>query len=114
MKYRTTKKAIKESGTTIYKIGYCNLQFLLRFNDPFAYSAGVNGWSCDYYRIGGAFDGVIISTGYDPIGHKVDYNIIKEYNEKARAINDNYNLPYEQREAKVKQLLNEFISVINK
>lgn len=38
MKYRTTKKAIRESGAIIYKIGYCDLQFLLRFNNPFAYS----------------------------------------------------------------------------
>lgn len=114
MKYRTTKKAIRESGAAVYKIGYCDLQFLLRFNNPFAYSEGVYGWSCDYYRIGGAFDGVIISTGYDPIGRKVDYTIIREYNEKARAIIDNYNLPYEQREAEVKTLLNEFIGVISK
>lgn len=56
MKYRMTKKAIRESGAIIYKIGYCDLQFLLRFNNPFAYSEGVYGWSCDYYRIGGAFD----------------------------------------------------------
>lgn len=114
MKYRTTKKAIRESGAIIYKIGYCDLQFLLRFNNPFAYSEGVYGWSCDYYRIGGAFDGVIISTGYDPIGRKVDYNIVREYNEKARTINDNYNLPYEQIEAEVKALLNEFIGIISK
>lgn len=110
MKYRTTKKEIRESGAAIYKIGYCDLQFLLRFNNPFAYSEGVYGWSCDYYEI----DGVIISTGYNPIGRKVDYSIIREYNEKARAINDNYNLPYEQREAEVKALLNEFIQQINK
>lgn len=114
MKYRTTKKAIRESGAAVYKVGYCDLQFLLRFNNPFAYSEGVYGWSCDYYRISGAFDGVIISTGYNPIGRKVDYSIVREYNEKARAINDNYNLPYEQREAEVKALLNEFIGIISK
>lgn len=113
MKYRTTKKEIRNCGSSVYKVGYCNLQFLLRFNDPFAYSEGVYGWACDYYRIGG-YDGVIISTGYDPIGRKVDYSIIREYNEKARAINDNYNLSYEQRETEVKALLNEFIQKINK
>lgn len=43
MKYRTTKKEIRNCGSSVYKVGYCNLQFLLRFNDPFAYSEGVFG-----------------------------------------------------------------------
>ena len=38
MKYKTTKKAIREMGDPVYCVGYCNLQHLLREFDPFAYS----------------------------------------------------------------------------
>lgn len=113
MKYRTTKREIRNCGATVYKVGYCNLQNLLRFNDPFAYSGGVYGWACDYYRIGGTFDGVIISTGYNPIGKIIDYNILKEYDGKAGKILANYDLPYEKQKAEVEALLNEFIQRIS-
>lgn len=112
MKYRTTKKGIRNCGSSVYKVGYCNLQFLLRFNNPFAYSEGVYGWACDYYRIGG-YDGVIISTGYSPIGKALDYSICEEYDRKARAIIENYGLTYEQQKAEVKALLDEFIQRIS-
>ena len=113
MKYRTTKKEIRNCGSSVYKVGYCNLQHLLRFNEPFAYSEGVYGWACDYYRIGG-YDGVIISTGYSPIGKAIDYSLCEEYDKKARAIIENYGLTYEQQKAEVKALLDEFVQRISK
>lgn len=105
MKLKTTKKAIRQSGQTVLKIGYCNAQFLLRFKSAFAYSARVEGWACDYYEV----NGVIISTGYDPIGKKVDYNLIREYDDQARQICGDYARSYEDQEAAVNALLDEFI-----
>ena len=43
-KYRTTKKSIKEDYTHILGTGYCNLQNLLRAEEPFAYSTRAEGW----------------------------------------------------------------------
>lgn len=108
MKYRTTKKAIRENYSRIYSIGYCNLQWLLKYLDPVAYSAGVNGWACDYYEV----DGAVISTGYSPIGRKVDYDLQREYDEKARAIACNYSLSWEEQTARVNNLLHEFMEKI--
>lgn len=105
MKLKTTKKAIRESGKTIIKIGYCNAQFLLRFQNEFAYSARAEGWACDYYEV----NGVIISTGYAPMGKQVDYNLIREYDNKARQICGDYSRSYEDQEAAVNALLYEFI-----
>ena len=81
MKYRTTRKAVKEQYKTILKIGYCNLQLLLSRVDPFAYSTRAEGWACDYYYIG---NDVVISTGYAPIGKPVSYDICREYEKKAQ------------------------------
>lgn len=105
MKYRTTKKAIREMIDPVYCVGYCNIQNLLRFIDPFAYSTRAEGWACDYYY---AYD-VIISTGYSPIGRKTDYNLCREYDQKALAIWSNYNLTFEQQQEKVEALIEEFV-----
>lgn len=82
------KASKREMGNNyrILSIGYCNAQYLLSYETPVAYSVGVYGWSCDYYDI----DGIIISTGYSPISSKnmkEDYKLIKEYEDKARALN---------------------------
>ena len=51
MKLKATKKAIRNSGYNVLKIGYCNAQNLLRHKSPFAYSERREGWACDYYQI---------------------------------------------------------------
>lgn len=86
-KYRTTKKAIREKygAKNIYSIGNCNLQFLLKYISPFAYSTRVEGWACDYYDMG---KGVIFCDGYDPIGKKIDYDMMHMFDEKAREVYD--------------------------
>lgn len=105
MKLKTTKKAIRQSGQTIIKIGYCNAQFLLRFQSEFAYSTRAEGWACDYYEV----NGVIISTGYAPIGKSIDYELIREYDNKAREICGDYSRSYEDQKAAVNALLYEFV-----
>lgn len=105
MKYKTTKKAIREMGDPVYCVGYANLQNLFRFVDPFAYSTRAEGWACDYYSVGN----VIISTGYSPIGRKTDYKLCREYDQKALVIWSNYNLTFEQQQEKVEALIEEFV-----
>jgi hypothetical protein len=86
--------------------GYCSLQFLLRYQNPIAYSAGVYGWSCDYYNV----DDVIISTGYGYINSKntfANYEMIKKYDDKARHILDNNT--HEIAKKKINKLLHSFI-----
>lgn len=85
MKLRATKQEMREGYDKILRIGYCNAQNLLNYEQPFAYSAGRYGWCCDYYDI----DGVLISTGYSPIeskGMKLDYARLREYEERAGKI----------------------------
>ena len=99
MKLKTTKKQIKENAHKIFSVGYCELDYLLKYNEPFAYSSGVYGWACDYYNI----DGTIISTGYQPIGKLIDYELVKRYNTKAREIHN---------QEDIKELLKGFIKAL--
>lgn len=105
MKLKATKKQIRENAGLILSIGYCGLQSLLNCKSPFSYSCGIYGWSCDYYDI----DGVVISTGYAPIGVTVMYDIVKNYEAMAEKIRSYYNMPYEQRVSELDKLIHDFI-----
>ena len=85
-KIRATKTEMRQNYR-ILSIGYCDLQHLLNYESPISYSAGNNGWCCDYYYV----DNVVISTGYSPLSSKnmkEDYKTIRKYDDKARNIND--------------------------
>ena len=93
-KFKATKKQF--AYETVLKVGYCQLQTLLKFENPIAYSSGFYGWSCDYYQVGSVY----ICTGYSPIGKEVNYSLIKKYENAANAV--------ETKEAMTK-LLNDFV-----
>lgn len=80
MKFRTTKKAMREYAHVLISIPYCDAWHLLRGIEPFAYNSGVYGWNCDYYET----DGVIICTGYRPHGFTAPYEITRKYEKLAK------------------------------
>lgn len=112
MKYRTTRKAIKETygNANIYEVGSGNLQYLLRFIDPFAYSTRVEGWACDYYDIG---NGIVLVDGYAPFGKKVNFDTMKLFDDKAREIWDEfYHADYELCKKLTQNLVADFRGII--
>ena len=109
MKFKTTRKNMKENYSTIIKVGYCNIAYLLQYETPIAYSAGSAGWACDYYNI----DGVIISTGYAPIGDIVpSYDTCHRYNVKAENIVLTRGMDWNDKKDIVRGYLREFIREI--
>lgn len=105
MKLKATKKQIRENFNTILSVGYCDAQYLLSSKTPFAYSEGVYGWSCDYYKIGN----ICICTGYSPIGTPVNYELLNELERKAKQIN----LSYSDKEKQLDELLKQLIESNN-
>lgn len=82
MRYKTTAKALKEGYHNIISAGYCELQGLLSYKSPVAYSSGYYGWNFDVYDI----DGVAIVTGYRGMpskNSKADYDLTREYEKRA-------------------------------
>lgn len=105
MKFRTTQKAIKENYSTIIEVGYCDLQHLLNFKTPMAYTCGGSGWYADIYDI----DGVAIVTGYRPFGNiNPDYDTCKEYDRKAEELRYK-NMDMEGMRIGLEKLITEFI-----
>ena len=105
MKYKTTRKAIV-AGTPANNLvcaGYCDLSNLLWGHGAIAYTSGVYGWNFDVYEVYGK----TICTGYRGMpGRRA--NNEAAYEEKARAISDNYDLSWEERRDKIELLLKEF------
>ena len=110
MKLQTTKKAIKNNFYTVISIGYCDAQYLLYFKDPFAYSAGINGWACDYYQI----KNTCISTGYSPIGERAPYELLNELEHKAGEIIRDSSIEHKNKAALVESLLTQLIDSVKK
>lgn len=110
MKLKTTNKQIRDNFYKVLSIGYCHAQYLLRYKQPFAYTCGVYGWNADFYKIGN----VCISTGYRPIGEKVDYTLLQELEKQAQKICLDYELNRETKEKQLDELINKLINSVNK
>ena len=109
MKLKVSKKQINRKNETVLKVGYCDLQNLLYCKNPFAYSSGVNGWSCDYYDLGST----IISTGYNATGQTIDYNIIDRYEKEAEKLKKE-NTSFLELEKKLDILIKKFVEEVKK
>ena len=120
MKFKTTSKAIRKNYPQNYilNIGYCDLQFLLKYESPRAYTSGIYGWNYDLYDI----DGIAICTGYRgmPSGKSFDYNLVRKYETKAQKITCRHkkdNQTWEQflnkQRKDTKKLLNSFLKEVH-
>lgn len=109
MKFKSTKRDIMANYPKMIKIGYCDLQFLLKYESPIAYTAGVYGWNADIYDFGG----VAIVTGYRPFGNIYpDWEIVQKYEEEARKIC--YNYSSEEERIVLQELQKKFIEEVLK
>lgn len=95
-KIKTTNKYINRVWANVYRCGYCDLQYIMKGEDPVYYNCGVYGWNwdcyCDYER------NVAITTGYrNMTGRVIPNELINRYTEKAKEICEGYwNKPYEE------------------
>ena len=102
----TRKCAIARYGDDAIRIGYCDLQYLLRGYDRDYYTAGVYGWNCDIY----IFKNATITTGYRGMfGRSVDYELTRKYDNMARKVWNDNSLSYDEQKNKVDVLLNEYL-----
>lgn len=105
MKYKTTRKAIVNGSFNVKCAGFCDLQTLLYYHSPIAYTSGVYGWNFDVYEV----YGVTICTGYRGMpGARLEG--IKEFEEKALNImyGESPVIPWEEKQKHIEELLKEF------
>lgn len=111
MKIKTTQRDMKEAyGSRLYAVGYCDLQHLLQYKSPIAYStSNMYGWRCDLYWF--EDEKIALTTGYAPVGKRLDSDLISKYDVKAEKIVYS-ELCYENKRRKIKSLLKRFLKEI--
>ena len=93
----------------IVKIGYNKMYYLLKFEYPAGYNSGRYGWNYDIFK----FNNITIVTGCrNMTGVKIDIDIIKPYEDKARIISHDYSLTTEVKRAKTESLLYQCLNEI--
>lgn len=106
MAIKTTRKALVENFPKALYFGYCEIQYLLYFQEPTFYTCGIYGWNCDGYIVGDT----LITTGYrGMVGDTIPHDIVKEYEQKASRIVNNYSMDYGTRKEQVSALLCELV-----
>ena len=96
------------SNYTCVSVGYCDLRYLLRFQNPQFYTCGVYGWNCDIYTFGN----YAITTGYrGMISHVKKIKNAHVYNDRAREILSNQAIPYEEQKKQINALLVEYLNL---
>lgn len=101
MKYKTTRKAVVAGSSRLVSAGYCDLQTLLRYHSPIAYTSGIYGWNFDVYEV----YGLTICTGYRNMpGRRA--NNIGDFEKAARDALER--LDYTDAQDEIERLLAEF------
>ena len=111
MKFKTTSKYIKENSYKLLSVGYCDMQSLLNYKEPIAYTAGVYGWNYDAYKIGD----YTICTGYRCMPSNIrmadNWQLIDAYEQNAKKIIYSA-IPYEAKIKTVKKYLLELLEIL--
>jgi hypothetical protein len=106
MKFKTTRKDLKtQFGKAIYYVHMNSPERLL--GEPDAYLTRVEGWACDVW----IFGSICITEGYAPIGKAIDFDICREYEEKARHILGN-KWTWKRQQAQIEKLREKFIEYV--
>ena len=115
MKTKTTIKNIRNFWSKKFYCGYCDLQYIMRGEEPTYYNAGVYGWNCDIYCDFGR--DIAITTGYrNMTGKRIPDELIEKYTNKAKEIlkNGEWKKPYEEYMKELAENREEFLSELNK
>lgn len=113
MKLKVTRTKLKDYD--VIQIGYCDMQSIVSLADisPIAYGSGIYGWNYDIYET--QYPGVLICTGYRPIGNINGNRIVDKYEKKAKAMREKtWRVPYskkghENNKKKAKKLFEDFV-----
>ena len=117
-KIKIDMKSINHGFRKVFRAGYCDLQYIYRYEDPQFYNCGVYGWNCDIY-VDYKRD-IAITTGYRNMrGKNIPHEIIKKYSEIAKEIAKEiekapFSKPYEEIKAALDENRENFLDELDK
>ena len=106
-------KNIKNNYKKVFRAGYCDLQHIMRYEEPKYYNSGVYGWNCDIY-IDYQYD-IAITTGYrNMAGKRIPSEILEKYSEIAKEIVKNqFSKPFAKIDEELTQNRKAFFKELN-
>ena len=81
-KLKTSQSKMKNFSPIVLGVGYCELQCLLNYESPIAYTTSKYGWACDLYTINDRYS---VVTGYSYL-RACNKQLTSEQAEELRAI----------------------------
>ena len=114
IKFRATRKQLRDNYWFIFPLGYCQVQYLFRNLSPGCYLDRVEGWACDVYEIL-PYASACFSTGYAPFG-----NVPSEVSTKVHYKADAYNklalsvIDLNRNKGRRKKTYDEQVTLVNK
>lgn len=109
MKVQTTQRQVMSYYFGVISVGYCDLQYLLSYEDAHFFTAGVYGWNADVFEVPNTSRSIV--TGYRPFGNVEAYKV-REYDQKARHLiyedEDFRRLSFTEKQQKLRELIKEF------
>ena len=113
MKTQTTMKYIRNNWSKVFRAGYCDLQYIMRYEEPQYYNCGVYGWNCDIY-CDFARD-IAITTGYrNMTGKRIPSELIQKYSNIAKEIYKNeFAKPFDEIKTALDENRNNFFAELN-
>ena len=113
-KQHTTMKYIRNVWGNVFRVGYCDLQNIFKYEEPQYYNSGVYGWNCDIY-CDFARD-IAITTGYrNMAGKRVPDEILEKYDAIAKEILKNtFSIPYTELKEKLDENRQNFLDELAK
>lgn len=113
-KQHTTMKYIRNVWGNVFRVGYCDLQNIFKYEEPQYYNSGVYGWNCDIY-CDFARD-IAITTGYrNMAGQRIPDEILEKYDAIAKEILKNtFSIPYTELKEKLDENRQNFLGELAK
>lgn len=113
MKTFVTNPQLRNCYDIMLRVGCCELNTLLSYEDAKYYNGGIYGWNFDVYTFfvetKKGIKSVALSKGYQNTqGKVIDSQLVKEYDKKANEIIKNNNCSAKNAE-QLKELINELI-----
>lgn len=108
MKVQVSQRQIMSNYFAVIEVGYCDLQYLLTYEDARYYTAGVYGWNANLFEVPNT--NRIIVTGYRPFGNVKAYRV-REYDQKAKQFleeNRLSDMSFFEKQQKLRELIKEF------
>ena len=113
MKTHATMKYVKDVWNNVYQCGYCDLQYIMKYEEPMYYNAGVYGWNCDIYC--DYKRDIAISTGYRNMrGKMIPNELIEKYSKIAKEICKDWSKPFDKIKAELELNKENFLDELAK